>query len=237
MDRSIVRRGVAASAVALCVLFAALFAPRDAGAANGSVSIASFAFSPSTVTVNVGESVTWTNNQAGVPHTVTSDSGAFDSGNLSSGGTFQHTFTTAGTFAYHCNIHPSMQGTVVVTSSTAPTNTVQATATQPAPTNTTVPSTPTTAGSTTTATSVATATATGAAPTNTPPAPTNTVAGAASPTLAAATATRTTTSVLPPNTGSGSDGGNSALPILGGGAVVLAGLGIAAAFILRSRRA
>jgi plastocyanin len=48
-------------------------------------------------------------------HTVTFDDGSADSGNLAPGSTFDHTFATAGTFAYHCAIHSSMHGTVTVT--------------------------------------------------------------------------------------------------------------------------
>jgi plastocyanin len=61
----------------------------------------------------MGTTVTWTNDD-GVNHTVTSDQGAFDSGPLATGQTFSQTFNQAGTFTYHCTIHPSMQGTVVV---------------------------------------------------------------------------------------------------------------------------
>jgi len=77
------------------------------------VSIQGFAFNPSSITVSVGTTVTWTNNDS-VTHTVTSDTGAFSSGNLNPGQTFSHTFNQAGTFAYHCSIHTSMHGTVVV---------------------------------------------------------------------------------------------------------------------------
>jgi plastocyanin len=77
-------------------------APAAAGTA---VSIANFAFSPAEVTVKVGDTVTWTNNDS-VPHTVTGAD--FDSGQLVPGATFPHTFTKAGTFAYKCTIHPSM---------------------------------------------------------------------------------------------------------------------------------
>ena len=78
----------------------------------------SFAFSPATITIKVGTTVTWTNMTA-APHTVTSDDGkSFDSGISNpisaSGGTFSHAFMTAGTFAYHCQIHPFMKATVIV---------------------------------------------------------------------------------------------------------------------------
>lgn len=81
-------------------------------AADESVTIASFAFSPATVTISVGDSVTWT-NQDGTGHTATA-SGTFDSGNLGSGASYTATFSTAGTYDYVCSIHPSMTGRVVV---------------------------------------------------------------------------------------------------------------------------
>jgi plastocyanin len=71
------------------------------------------AFNPVTLTVAVNTTVKWTNKD-GITHTVTSDSNLFDSGNLSSNGTFPYTFTTKGTFTYHCNIHPMMMATVIV---------------------------------------------------------------------------------------------------------------------------
>ncbi len=76
-----------------------------------------FAFSPASLTIKAGTTVTWTNATA-VPHTVTSDDGkSFDSGAanpINQGGTFSFTFTTPGTFAYHCAIHPFMKATIIV---------------------------------------------------------------------------------------------------------------------------
>lgn len=77
------------------------------------VAIQGFSFNPATVTVNAGGCVTWTNKDS-VTHTATSDEGVFDSGNLSKGDTFEFTFAEPGTYNYHCEIHPSMTGTVVV---------------------------------------------------------------------------------------------------------------------------
>jgi len=77
------------------------------------ISIENFAFSPDTVTTAIGTTVTWTNKDS-VNHTVTSQTGVFDSGTLSNGGSFSFTFTQAGTFEYHCSIHTSMHGTVIV---------------------------------------------------------------------------------------------------------------------------
>jgi plastocyanin len=75
--------------------------------------IVDFGFQPSTVTVRAGTTVTWTNT-GGAPHTATADDGSFDSGTLSTGSTFSQPFTKPGTYAYHCRIHSSMTGTVVV---------------------------------------------------------------------------------------------------------------------------
>jgi plastocyanin len=77
------------------------------------VLIQSFAFSPSTITVSVNTTITWTNKDAAA-HTVTSDNGLFDSGNMNTDATYTHQFTTAGTFPYHCTYHSSMLAKVIV---------------------------------------------------------------------------------------------------------------------------
>jgi plastocyanin len=69
-------------------------------------------FSPATLTIPVGSTVTWKNKSL-IAHTVTSSK--FDSRNLLPGGTFSFTFKTPGTFQYVCNYHPFMQGTIMVT--------------------------------------------------------------------------------------------------------------------------
>jgi plastocyanin len=78
------------------------------------VNIDSFAFVPATLTVRAGSTVTWTNHDE-EPHTVAASDGSFHSPGMGTGGTFSHTFATAGTFDYVCSIHPMMHGTVVVT--------------------------------------------------------------------------------------------------------------------------
>ncbi|MBI4180450.1 MAG: cupredoxin family copper-binding protein [Chloroflexi bacterium] len=75
------------------------------------VAIRGFAFNSSQITIKVGDTITWT-NQDSVPHTVTGD--GFDLGNLAGGQSRSYTFITAATFTYHCNIHPYMQGQVTV---------------------------------------------------------------------------------------------------------------------------
>lgn len=77
------------------------------------VAIVNFAFQPSTMTIPRGATVMWRNDGA-VTHTVTSDTGAFNSGNLSPGATFTHQFNQAGTYPYHCTPHPFMTGTITV---------------------------------------------------------------------------------------------------------------------------
>jgi plastocyanin len=76
----------------------------------------SFSFSPTDLTIHPGQNVTWTNN-AGVTHTVVSDSSSaesFSSGALNNGQTFTYEFDHIGNFSYHCSIHPSMTGTIHV---------------------------------------------------------------------------------------------------------------------------
>ena len=80
---------------------------------DASLTIQNFAFSPNPLNIHVGTKVTTTNKDPNT-HTWTSDSGAWDSGNLSQNQSSSHTFNSAGTFTYHCNIHPSMTGTVNV---------------------------------------------------------------------------------------------------------------------------
>jgi len=84
---------------------------------QNTVAIKDFAFTPSSITVKKGTTVTWT-NQDSTPHTVTSSGSgekAMDSQDLAQGGTYSVTFDTAGTYEYFCTIHPNMTGTVTVT--------------------------------------------------------------------------------------------------------------------------
>lgn len=87
--------------------------------ATDAVTIQDFAFGPASVTVKKGATVTWT-NQDSAAHTVTQDTSTpggpgMDSKNLSNGETYSATFNTAGTFKYHCALHPNMTGSVTVT--------------------------------------------------------------------------------------------------------------------------
>jgi plastocyanin len=87
---------------------------------------AAFNPNPLTVTLASGGSVTWRNDDRqaddgygggnGTPHNITADDLAFFfvSGSMAPGATFRHTFTVAGTYPYHCSVHPAMKGTVTV---------------------------------------------------------------------------------------------------------------------------
>lgn len=83
------------------------------GAGGQAVAIQSNSFNPASLTIKVGETVTWTNKDS-YAHTVTSDNGAFDSGSINNGATFSFTFKTAGTYSYHCSIHTSMTAKIIV---------------------------------------------------------------------------------------------------------------------------
>jgi plastocyanin len=77
------------------------------------VTIKDMAFSPATVEVAIGTTVTWTNEDS-LTHTVTSRTGIFDSGSMSKGMIFSHTFNNVGDFEYFCSIHTSMVGHIIV---------------------------------------------------------------------------------------------------------------------------
>jgi plastocyanin len=70
-------------------------------------------YDPRTITIAVGDTVTWLNQDA-PRHDVVADNGEFNSPLFDKGQSFSFTFTTAGTYPYHCTIHPGMTGTVVV---------------------------------------------------------------------------------------------------------------------------
>lgn len=83
-------------------------------AATAQDTIKNFAFSPNPITIQVGDTVTWT-NQDSAPHTATSDTpGLFDTGQIQQNQSKSITFTQAGTFTYHCSVHPNMKATLIV---------------------------------------------------------------------------------------------------------------------------
>ena len=104
------RLAVASIGAGIALALAVVVAP--VVAADRTVSIQGFAFSPKTVSISVGDRVTWRNEDA-TAHTAT-DSGKFDTGDIGPGGAKSVTFNAAGTYSYICAIHPTMTGTVVV---------------------------------------------------------------------------------------------------------------------------
>lgn len=77
------------------------------------VTVIDRAYSPASITVSVGDTVTWVFDDGGMTHDVVADDKSFRSPLMVSD-TFTHTFTEPGTFTYHCTPHPDMLGTVVV---------------------------------------------------------------------------------------------------------------------------
>jgi len=81
---------------------------------GNNIEISNFAFSSSILNVHVGDTVTWTNKDVS-SHTITSDSGSeLASPRIGKGETYSHTFTVVGTFNYHCSIHSTMKGEIIV---------------------------------------------------------------------------------------------------------------------------
>jgi plastocyanin len=92
---------------------APLVAQAPPAASRDAVTITGFAFSPEVVEVEAGTEVSWTNEDP-TPHTVTAEDASFDSGTLDPGSDFSTRFDRTGTYAYLCQIHPTMRGTVRV---------------------------------------------------------------------------------------------------------------------------
>lgn len=100
---------------ALLATMGAVFVAPPAQAASQAVMMENYSYSPSTLTVRVGDTVTWTNHDQ-APHDVTTTSApvAIKSPLLSTGQSFSYTFTTPGTYSYYCSIHPDMRAQVIV---------------------------------------------------------------------------------------------------------------------------
>jgi len=98
-------------AVSFVVVTAGASTPR---AKSGAVTIKGFAFSPKTLQVKAGSKVKVTNKD-GTTHTFTANKGAFDTGDIDGGSSATVTVKKPGTYAYHCNIHSSMKGTIKAT--------------------------------------------------------------------------------------------------------------------------
>jgi plastocyanin len=169
--------------------------PTAQAAGTEHATIANFSFSPNPVKIPVGTTLQWTNTD-GTAHTVTADDNSFGSTSLAKDATFTHTFNQPGPVTYHCNIHPSMKGTVEVEATT--------TTAEPTTTTTAAPTTTTTATPTPTTTAPATSPTTAAPaapkPTTPKPAPSSTTRATAAPTTTAPAPATTAPSVAAPTT-------------------------------------
>ncbi len=87
--------------------------PATAQAAQANIAITNFIYMPENITVQVGDMVTWTNNDQS-PHTVDADNGAFKSGTINRGETFSYQTTQPGVYMYYCQFHPYMKATITV---------------------------------------------------------------------------------------------------------------------------
>jgi plastocyanin len=108
MTRFLFAASLAALAIPATI---AISAPAPAPVA---VKIANFTFGPKLLTVKVGQTVTWTNDDD-IPHTVVATDKSFRSKVLDTGQSFSFTFTRPGAVAYFCSLHPMMTGKIMVT--------------------------------------------------------------------------------------------------------------------------
>ena len=109
------------------------FAPNVSLAAQTNVTMGPNYFTPSSVTITAGDSVVWTNTDT-MPHTVTSNTNAFNSGTMQPSATYSQTFNTPGTYQYYCAFHSGMVGTITVLAATTQPPPV----TSPAPSSSTI---------------------------------------------------------------------------------------------------
>jgi plastocyanin len=109
------RRPTLMAAAFVALFFVGILRPGDsqAEAAPNKIEISNFSFAPAALTVPVGTTVTWVNDDD-EPHTVVESNTLFKSHTLDTGDKFSFTFTTPGKFQYFCTIHAHMVGTIVV---------------------------------------------------------------------------------------------------------------------------
>ncbi len=113
--RHVTALGLSSLAAALTAGLLMIAVADWAGAAEVTANMAEFSFTPPSLTIQVGDTVRW-QNTGRVPHTTTSDTGVWDSGTLSPGGSFSRQFMTPGTYTYMCRFHQAqgMRGTITV---------------------------------------------------------------------------------------------------------------------------
>jgi plastocyanin len=109
--------GLLKATVGIAVVLAVLAIAPCAHAQDSMVKIDNFTFSPQTLKVSAGTTVTW-KNEDDIPHTVTSTTKVFKSSALDTDDNFSFTFTTPGVYEYFCSLHPHMTGAIVVEAKT-----------------------------------------------------------------------------------------------------------------------
>jgi plastocyanin len=107
----------AATAPPVAMLLTAFVLPAGAQSTAAAVGIDNFTFNPQQLTVKAGTTVTWTNKDD-IPHAVAAVGKQFRSKALDTGDAYSFTFTTPGSYAYFCSLHPHMTGTIVVEAAT-----------------------------------------------------------------------------------------------------------------------
>ena len=110
----------AALGAASAPLVAAIILPAGAQNAPAAIGIDNFTFNPQQLTVKAGTTVTWTNKDD-IPHAIAAVNREFKSKALDTGDAYSFTFTTPGTYAYFCSLHPHMTGSIVVEAATGST--------------------------------------------------------------------------------------------------------------------
>lgn len=105
------RRGLASAVLAAFAVLTLFSTAPATGAETHSIPIAQYQYQPASMTVRVGDVVTWT-NQDQAPHDVVA--GTFRSPMLSTGQSWSYTFTQPGTFDYVCSVHPDMRARILV---------------------------------------------------------------------------------------------------------------------------
>jgi plastocyanin len=110
----VVTRALLSSVVALLFLAASTGPPSAAaGTKTRTVVLRGMSYLPATVTVNVGDTVVWKNEDI-VPHTATARNKSFDSGSIEPGGSWRYVARRKGTYFYYCAFHPETKGKLVV---------------------------------------------------------------------------------------------------------------------------
>ncbi len=222
-----------------CLFLLAVPLAMAADAVARTVTIQNFAFAPATLTINAGDTVTWQNADAATHSATSNVPGQFDTGFLAPGAASRPIlFAQAGTFAYHCAVHETMQGSIIVLAAATPTprppTSPPATIPPTPPPATAAPTLPPTPAPTTAAPTASPSPSPSPTPSESPsPAPTPAPTAAGTP-----ISIPTSLAVVSPSAaaGGGPDLGNGPGPLIAvGGAVVVVVLGGVALYLYRRR--